>query len=50
MMIEFVVLAVGPKHCDLEVKDLTKGKTVGRVQFDASIQQLETMEITMDEM
>jgi hypothetical protein len=50
MMIEFVVLAVGPKHCDLEVKDLTKGRTIGRVQFDASIHQLETMDITLDEM
>ena len=50
MMIEFIVLAIGPKHCDLEVKDIKHGKTVGRVQFDVNVQQLETMEIVMDEL
>lgn len=49
-MVEFVVLAVGPKHCDFEVKELYKGKTVGRVQFDVNLQQLQIMQISMDEL
>jgi len=49
-MVEFVVLAVGPKHCDFEVKELYKGKTVGRVQFDVNVQQLQTMQICMEEL
>lgn len=44
------MLAVGPKHCDFEVKDLYKGKTVGRVQFDVNVQQLQTMQICMEEL
>lgn len=44
-----MALAMGPKHCDLEVKDIqTGGRSFGRVQFDVNIQQLETMEITLD--
>jgi len=50
MMIEFMALAIGPKHCDLDIKDLRFQKSYGRVQFDLNIQQLETMEITLEEL
>jgi hypothetical protein len=49
MMLEFVTLAVGPKHCDLEVKDLWMKHSLGRVQFDINVQQVETLELTLEE-
>ena len=45
-----MAVAIGPQHCDFEVKDLKQQKSYGRVQFDVNIQQLETMEITLEEM
>ena len=48
-MLELITLAVGPKHCDLEVKDFRMARTLGKIQFDVSVQQVETLAITLDE-
>lgn len=37
IMIEFIAIAIGPKHCDFAVKDLRMQKTYGRIQFDINI-------------
>ncbi len=47
-MVEFVALAIGPKHVDLEVKDFLFGKPRGRVQFDINVQQIQTMNLTLE--
>jgi hypothetical protein len=49
-MLEFLAVAMGPKHCDLEIKDLKFGRTIGRLSFDLNIQQVENMEISLDEL
>ena len=47
-MVEFLALALGPKHCDLEVKDYQKnGKTIGRISFDIHVKQTKEMEISL---
>ena len=50
LMIEFIALTIGPKHCDFEVKDLRQQKSYGRIQFDVNIQQIEVMEVRMEDM
>jgi hypothetical protein len=49
-MIDIMALAIGPKHCDFEVKDLRLQRSYGRVQFDVNIQQIETMEVTLQDL
>lgn len=49
-MIEFMALAIGPKHCDFEVKDIRQQHTFGRIQFDVNIQQHDTMEVTLEDL
>ncbi|TNV86417.1 hypothetical protein FGO68_gene3402 [Halteria grandinella] len=50
LMLQLITLAVGPKHCDLEVKDIRFEKTIGRIQMDINVQQFELIEIHIDEL
>jgi hypothetical protein len=50
IMIEFMALALGPKRCDFEVCELKYGRSLGRVQFDVNIQQLQTMKVTLEKL
>jgi len=36
-MIEFLALAIGPKHCDFEIKEYKTGKSIGKLYFDINI-------------
>ena len=47
MVIDFLALALGPKHCDLDLKDFRSGRSLGRVQFDVQIKQIQTMEVAL---
>jgi hypothetical protein len=49
-MIDFMALAIGPRHCDFEVKDLRLQRSFGRIQFDVNIQQLETMQVSLQDL
>jgi hypothetical protein len=35
--IEFLALALGPKKCDFDVKNLKNFKSIGRLQFELDI-------------
>ena len=37
VVIDFLAIALGPKHCDLELKEFKNGKTLGRIHFDAHV-------------
>lgn len=47
LVIDFLALALGPKHCDVEIKDFKNGKQLGRINFDINIKQLQTIDITL---
>lgn len=37
IVIDFLALAVGPKHCDIEVIEYKTKKSLGRMAFDIHI-------------
>ncbi len=40
ILVNFLALAIGPKHCDLEIKDFKTEKFLGRIIFDIHVKQL----------
>jgi hypothetical protein len=47
IVIDFLALALGPKHCDVEIKEFKNGKSLGRLQYDINIKQLQNIDITL---
>ena len=45
-----MALAIGPKTCDMELKDFKSLRVVGRVQFEVGIRQVQLMEIALEDM
>lgn len=37
-MIDLFTLAVGPSHCELELKNMNSFKPIGRISFDIEFQ------------
>lgn len=35
--VEFLALALGPKKCDLEIRDMKTLKSIGRIQFELDV-------------
>jgi len=35
--VDFLAMALGPKHCDFELRDYKSKKPIGRLAFDVSI-------------
>lgn len=48
--VEFLALALGPKRCDVEVRDSKTFKSLGRLQFEIDIKQYQTMGINLMEL
>lgn len=38
IMIDLFTLAVGPPHCELEIKNIQTSKTLGKIMFDIEFQ------------
>ena len=49
-MMDLMTLSVGPKKCDLEVRNLKTGKPIGRIQSDLHFKQLQTMQVTLEDL
>ena len=50
VVVDFLALALGPKNCDLEMKEFRNGKSLGRIQFDAHVKQIQTIEISLHDL
>ncbi|CDW79777.1 UNKNOWN [Stylonychia lemnae] len=50
LMIEFLAVAIGPKHCDFELRDYRSGKPMGRIFFDISVAQLQMIEVDLHDL
>ncbi|CDW82182.1 UNKNOWN [Stylonychia lemnae] len=46
----FLALALGPKHCDFEMRNYKSKRSLGRLAFDVSIKQLQNMELSLQEL
>eukprot|EP00347_Sterkiella_histriomuscorum_P013888 403362980 len=49
VMIDMLLLAVGPRHFDLEFKDLKTGKPLGRILFDLCVRQVKLLEVSLND-
>eukprot|EP00347_Sterkiella_histriomuscorum_P021471 403333864 len=47
VVVDFLALAIGPKSCDLEVRDYKTRRFLGRIAFDISIKQLQQIELQL---
>lgn len=45
-----MALTVGPKHCDLEVREYRTRKAIGRIALDLLIKHIQTIEITLNDL
>ena len=48
IMIELLVLAIGPKQCDIEIKEKKTSRTIGRLQFTLHVMQLTNLEMSLN--
>lgn len=50
IMIDLFTLAIGPSHCDLELKDCRLDKVLGRMLFDIEFQQMQEIEVQLKDL
>jgi hypothetical protein len=44
-MVDLFTLAIGPLHCELEIKNFRTSKSIGRLMFDIEFSQMEKVEV-----
>jgi hypothetical protein len=50
IMIDLMTLCIGPKRCDMEIKNFKSEKTIGRLLFDVHVRQLQLMHISLQDL
>jgi hypothetical protein len=50
LSVEFLALALGPKKCDIDIRDIKTLKSMGRIQFEVDVRQYQTMGISLEEL